>query len=95
MHAYSAPSLHAKYRISYVLPEFTKHYASPRTWKNLICRAFGIKRKLPDSETSSIDSIDMDDWRLIPFHRWARIQNPTGNRRSGLRRLLSNQQEQS
>lgn len=61
---------------------------SPKTWKNGFCSLFGIKRNLP--EVNSIDSLE-DDWRLIPFHRWARLQNPTGKRRSGVRRLLSNQ----
>jgi len=89
--SFDLPSmLHAKYRVSYVFPEFCKHYATPRTWKNNFCRAFGIKRKLPESDTGSVDSFDGGEWRLIPFHRWARLQNSSGKRRSGVRRLLSN-----
>ena len=53
--------LHCKYRLTYVLPGYWKHYVVP----------FSLRRKQKDVEKASDD---LEDWPLLPFHRWARTR---------------------
>ncbi|KMU79504.1 hypothetical protein CISG_01922 [Coccidioides immitis RMSCC 3703] len=75
-------SVHCEYRIFYVLPEVCRR-----------CRIFvarRIRRKEGEAEAGDGESIGSDGgtkWELIPFYRWARIQDP--NRPSVYAQLLS------
>ncbi|KAI1916274.1 hypothetical protein LOZ65_005301 [Ophidiomyces ophidiicola] len=64
-------SVHCEYRLFYVLPEVTRNCVSFLTsWTR------GKKGQGGMLDSTSLDSSTESEWGLIPFYRWARIQDP-------------------